>query len=71
MQDDTLTPLRADDGGSAQAIKRAMDELRAKRITPGEFRAVMRASRKTDPAGHDRRKFAAATQAARLPGGGS
>jgi hypothetical protein len=72
MQDNTVTLLRADDGGSATAIKQAMDDLRAKRITADGFRAIMRASREQNgEAGHDRLKFAAAAQATRLPGGGS
>jgi hypothetical protein len=60
-----LAPSRADDRGSATVIKQAMDDLRAKRIAHGEFRAIMRASRETDPAGHDERKFVAAAQATR------
>lgn len=44
---------------TAATLARAMDDLRANRITADEYRAIMRASRAADPDGHERRKFAA------------
>ncbi len=44
---------------SAKDMHAAMVALRQGRITPDEFRAIMRASRSTDPDGHDSRTFAA------------